>query len=69
MIGKCSICKEKKVIRNISYHDSGIHAIAIGKEPIWDRDLCDDCICELLKNGRILEKKKNWELILTSRKC
>ena len=66
MIGKCSICKEKKVIRNISYCDCDIHAIAIGKEPIWDRDLCNDCIRKLLKNGRILEKNKNWELILTS---
>ena len=70
MIGECSICNEKKEIRNIAYHNSNIHAVAVSMHySAISRWLCDDCINKLDKEGRIIEKNGEWTLLKTMKRC
>lgn len=62
-LGTCVICKEDKLVNNISYYDSGVRAVAIGRSPTWDWHFCDDCLKILCKNKRIVDKYRENEYI------
>ena len=63
--GMCIICKQRKDVTDISYIDSGVHAVAIGRSFAFSWHFCKECLQILLSNKRILDKYREWEYILT----